>query len=215
MKSASRHTQLNERKWDEFAKGMDDKTWTKGYLRQGISRLVPLLNVREGMHVLDIGCGTGRALGLVAERVNGNGEFYGVDLSEGMIDRAKAHFRDQPNFHFVKANSESIPLGDGSFDVIICTNSFHHYLDPVQALREMRRLVKPSGSIFILDPSADSLAVKVADKVIKALEPEHVKIYSTKEYRELFANSGLRYVDTKVLSSYQKVQVAAKQKGPN
>ncbi len=211
MKNASRHTQLNESKWDEFAKSMDDTTWTKDYLRQAQTHLVSLIQVQEGMHVLDIGCGTGRALGQIAMRVNGRDEFYGVDLSAGMLDRAREHFKGADNFHFIKANSESIPLDNDFFDVIICTNSFHHYLDPVQALKEMRRLVNVGGKIFILDPTADLWVTKLADQVIKFFEAEHVKLYSTKEFQELFANAGLTYVDTKTISWHQKVHVGAKQ----
>ncbi len=214
MKSTSRHTELNESKWDEFAKSMDDETWTKNYLRQAQSSLVSLLDTKEGMRVLDIGCGTGRALGQIAVKVNGQGEFYGVDLSAGMLDRAREHFKGADNFYFIKANSESIPLGDDFFDVIICTNSFHHYMDPVQALKEMRRLVKVGGKISILDPTADLWVTKLADQVIRFFEAEHVKLYSTKEFQGLFAQSGLTYIDTKTISWHQKVHVGTKQTQP-
>ncbi len=121
MKNASEHTRLNESKWDEFAKSMDDQTWIKNHLRQSTSHLVRLLGIQKGMRILDVGCGTGRALGQIAAKVDGKGEFFGVDLSSGMIGRVREHFKDVGNFHFIKANSESIPLGGDSFDVIICT----------------------------------------------------------------------------------------------
>ncbi len=206
----NQHTQLSESKWDEFSRTLDNDNWRSNYLREAQRHLISIMDVKEGMHVLDIGCGTGYALGQIAMRVNGQGEFHGVDLSSEMIERAKANFRGQDNFHFVKANSESIPLEDDTFDAILCTNSFHHYLDPVQALKEMRRLINGSGRVYILDPSADSRFIKLIDRIIRIFEPTHVKLYSTVEFQKLYNEAGLVYVETKIISWNQKIHVGKK-----
>ncbi len=205
-----KHTQLSEVKWDEFARTLDSENWRSNYLRQAQRHLVSIMDVKEGMHVLDIGCGTGYALGQIAMRVNGHGEFHGVDLSTEMVEKAKENFTGQDNFHFVKANSESIPLSDDYFDAILCTNSFHHYLNPVQALKEMRRLINAGGRIYILDPSADSWFIKVIDRIIRIFEPTHVKLYSTKEFQKLYFEAGLVYVYTEIISWNQKIHVGRK-----
>jgi ubiquinone/menaquinone biosynthesis C-methylase UbiE len=210
MKNEFKHTQLNEAKWDKWAKSLDDKGWINNYLRKAQSELISLLDIKENMCFLDIGCGTGWALGQIAILLNGKGQFYGADLSPKMIDKAKENFKSEDNFHFIKANAESIPLDSDFFDIIICTNSFHHYLNPVKALKEMQRLLKSGGKIYILDPTADWWLIKPIDKLINLLEPEHVKIYSTKEFQRLFVNSGLKYVDTKVIKMHQKVHIAEK-----
>lgn len=129
-----------------------------------------------------------------------------------MIAKAKENFRGRDNFHFINANAESIPLESDFFDIIICTNSFHHYFDPVKALKEMRRLLKPGGKTFILDPTADGWFMKLADKLSKFFEPERMKFYSTREFQELFVASGLRYVDTKAVDMRQKVHIAERQR---
>ncbi len=201
------HIRLNETKWDQWAETIDSDTWRHRYLRQGQDRLFSLLDIKEGISLLDVGCGTGRAIGRCAEMISFNGSFYGVDLSLKMIEKANERFRDRNNFAFIKANVESIPLDDKLFDIIICTNSFHHYLHPDRALVEMRRLLKSAGEIYILDPTADTLFVKMIDKIGRLFEPEHVKLYSTDEFKLLFSNAGLQYIRTAVVNSGEKIHI--------
>lgn len=210
MKSEHEHTELNEKMWDKRAETFDEKSWRTNYLRKAQSALIDLLDIENNTSFLEVGCGTGWALGQIAILRKGKGRFYGVDLSSKMIDKAKENFKTNPNFLFIKANAESIPLDDDSFDVIICTNSFHHYLRPAKAFREMRRLLRSSGKLYILDPTADTWYVKLADKLMKLTQHEHVKLYSTEEFQKLFADSGLKYVQTKMIKMHQKVHIGEK-----
>ncbi|MGA2625019.1 MAG: class I SAM-dependent methyltransferase [Bacteroidota bacterium] len=210
MKNEARHAQLNQAKWDNLANSVDSKGWRYDYLRAAQSKVVSLLDVKEDIHFLDVGCGTGWAIGEVAKLVNDKGLFYGVDLSSKMIEKAKGDFSGKDNFHFIKANAESIPLNDNFFDIIICTNSFHHYLNPSKALIEIFRLLKRGGKVYILDPTADNWIVKVVDKVGKLFEPEHVKLYSTKEFQRLFYDAGLRYTASETIKGHQKVHIGEK-----
>ena len=195
MKDETKHTQMNEAMWDQWAEAgtLDKNSRRSRFLRAAQGKVIALLNVQSNVHFLDVGCGTGWAVGQVAKLVNGEGLFYGVDLSAKMIEKAKSNFSGKDNFRFLQANSESIPLDDDFFDIIICTNSFHHYLHPDKALKEMRRLLKIGGKLYILDPLGDSRIIKFWDVMAKLIEPEHVKIYSTEEFRQLFEQAGLKY----------------------
>ncbi len=199
MKDETKHVQMNKAMWDQWAEAgtLDNNGRKSRFLREAQSKVVSLLNVKENVHFLDVGCGTGWAVGQVAKLVNDKGLFYGVDLSEKMIEKAKSNFSGKDNFHFLQANSESIPLDDNFFDIIICTNSFHHYLHPDKALKEIHRLLKSGGKLYILDPLADSWVIKFWDVMAKLIEPEHVKIYSMKEFQQLFEQAGLRYSSVK------------------
>ncbi|HUI29806.1 MAG TPA: class I SAM-dependent methyltransferase [Candidatus Acidoferrales bacterium] len=207
MKSEAEHVRLNEAKWDGWSHRLDGDGWRYRYLRRMQAGLISLLDVREGVNFLDIGCGTGWAVGQVGKLVGDNGLFFGIDISSVMIEKAKESFTGRANFHFIKANVESIPLEDNFFDIIICTNSFHHYLNPDNALREMHRLLKNTGKVYVLDPTADKWIVKVAGKIIGMLEPAHVKLYSTKEFQSLFAGAGLKYAATRMVDGHQIVHV--------
>ncbi len=209
-KDDKKHLQANEAKWDQWAKDLDSPSRRRDYLRDGQRKLITLIDPAAGIRFLDIGCGTGWAVGEAARVAGGQGSFYGVDLSSKMIEKAQSHFDGRENFHFLQANVDSIPLEDGSFDAIICTHSFHHYLHPDRAVKEMYRLLDEGGRTYILDPSADSWVVRVADRLIKILEPEHVKIYSTKEFRRFFEQANFNYVASEAINSHAKVHIGEK-----
>ena len=206
----SKHIELNEAKWDGWVDSLDKKGLRSYYLRLGQRDVISLLNIKEGMSILDIGCGTGWALGQAASLIENKGLFYGVDLSDKMIERAKENFKTKEYFHFIKANSESIPLDNNSFDFIICTNSFHHYFNPEKALKEMYRLLKIGGKVYILDPTADIWIVKIIDKLAILLGHGHVKFYSTKEFKKLILGAGFKYAGHKTLRISQKVHIGEK-----
>ncbi len=206
----SKHIELNEAKWDKWAHSLDDNTWRNYYLRKGQSDVISLLNIREDFSLLDIGCGTGWALGQAALLIGEKGSFYGVDLSAKMIEKAKENFQNRGNFHFIKANAESIPLDDNLFDAVICTNSFHHYLHPDKALKEMNRLLKTGGKVYILDPTADFWMIKIIDKLSHLIDRGHVKMYSTKEFKKIIVGAGLKYEGYKNIRISQRVHIGEK-----
>ena len=210
MKDETKHLQMNEAMWNKWAGWLDTDNRRTRYLREAQSKVISMLDVRPSVHFLDIGCGTGWAVGQAANLVDDHGLFYGVDLSPKMVEKAKSNFSGKDNFHFLQANSESIPLDDGFFDVIICTNSFHHYLHPEKALKEMSRLLKSGGKLYILDPVADSWFIKFWDMLAKLKEPEHVKIYSTKEFQSLFQQAGLKYLTTNRINWHAAIHVGEK-----
>ena len=211
MRDETTHIRQNTEMWDKWADTIDGKGWRYEFLRKSQAKLVEILGLKQGVRLLDVGCGTGWALRRASERVNDNGLFYGVDLSPKMIERARLNFEGRGNFRFVVANAESIPLDENFFDTIICTNSFHHYFNPDKALREFRRLLKPSGRAYILDPTSDFFIVRLFDAAMKLLEPEHVRLYSTKEFRRLFEAAGFAYTTTTGLRGPEMVHVGEKQ----
>jgi ubiquinone/menaquinone biosynthesis C-methylase UbiE len=206
----SDHLSSNREKWNKWAEKADGNGLMFEYLRNAQSNLISILNIKENQNFLDIGCGTGWAVGQVA-RVTGNkGSFYGIDLSPKMIEKAKENFNGNDNFHFYEANSESIPLEDNFFDIIICTNSFHHYLHPEIAMKEIHRVLKTGGEIFILDPTADIWFIKIIDKIIKLFERQHVKFYSSEEFKSLMIGAGLKYSGYKIIEPKEKVHIGKK-----
>lgn len=206
----SKHTAINEAKWDKWAGTLDSKTKRNDYLRKAQNDVIALLEIGENICLIDVGCGTGMALGFAAERNSWKGTYYGVDLSEKMIEKAKENFKGKENFHFIQANSESIPLPDNFSDYIICTHSFHHYFHPVLALKEMHRLLKPGGKIYLLDPATDWIMMKVIDKILRATDKAHVKMYSTKELKNMFSTAGFKYLYNKPIMGPVKVHIGEK-----
>jgi ubiquinone/menaquinone biosynthesis C-methylase UbiE len=206
----SNHLKINEAKWNKWAETVDGKSLKYDYLRSAQLGVISLLNLKEAVSILDIGCGTGWALGQAAKLNGDKGTFYGVDLSEKMIEKAKENFKGRENFHFIKANAEEIHLEDNQFEIIICTNSFHHYLHPDKALKEMHRLLKLGGKVYILDPSVDFWVAKFLAKVLHLFDRAHVRLHSTKEFEKMINHAGFTYIGTEKIKWHQKVQVGEK-----
>jgi ubiquinone/menaquinone biosynthesis C-methylase UbiE len=211
MKKGNEHARLNIKKWDLRVETYDKRHFS--YFRFMQKRLVSLLDLKENQHLLDLGCGTGWAVRYGASLVNERGEFYGIDISAKMIEKAKASSSDYKNVHFYQANAEQLPSENDFFDFIICSNSFHHYFSPDKVLSEASRVLKSKGRIYILDPTADGFIMKMVNRWIKKKESEHVRLYSTLEYRTLFFKAGLNYVASKpimVLFNSMKVHIGEK-----
>jgi len=115
-------------------------------LRAQQDAAVERLNPAIGERVLDLGCGPGRGL---AALTRAGCKPIGLDYSGDMLHGAQAF---APT---VRGSALALPFADGSFDAILCTNSFHHYAEPLGTLREMRRVLKTGGRLALVDPNLD------------------------------------------------------------
>jgi len=98
--------------------------------------------------VADIGCGTGNAAEMLAPHVR---EVVAIDQSEPMLAAARKRLSSFDNVRFVHGPIEAIPLDDASVDAAVCLMVLHHVPEPVEALREMRRIIRPGGVCLVVD----------------------------------------------------------------
>ncbi len=201
------HAELNQRHWDARSASYEGSLF--GYFRFFQKRTLALLKLVPGKRFLDVGCGTGWAVRYAAGLVGPDGEASGIDLSSGMIARAEAIAADLPNVHFYQANAEAMPFEDDYFDALVCTQSFHHYPHPVKALEEMKRVLKPGGTVCVMDPTADSFIARRLDAQMKK-QPDHVKLYSSAEFREMFRQAGLEPAGRRTILPIMKTHLARK-----
>jgi ubiquinone/menaquinone biosynthesis C-methylase UbiE len=105
-------------------------------------------NGRE--RLLDAGCGTGHTALAFAPHVR---EVVALDLAESMLGQARAlaEQRGVQNIEFRQGDVESLPFEDASFDLITSRYSAHHWPNPLAALREFRRILRPNGNLLIGD----------------------------------------------------------------
>src|SRR5262249_1166098 len=117
-----------------------------------------LLRARAGDRVLDVGCGTGKA---VAELVARGLLATGVDRSEEMLARARERF---PLGDFRAATAEALPFADGSLQAYRADRLYTHIAQPQRAVAEARRVLAPSGWFVLADPESDLIVVDSDDR---------------------------------------------------
>jgi ubiquinone/menaquinone biosynthesis C-methylase UbiE len=116
-----------------------------------------------GLNVLDVGCGTGDFLRLLAPIVS-PGEAVGLDLSETMIAEARQRSAENiDNLSFRVGSALDLPFQVGSFDRILATQVLLHIPDPWRALAEMTRVLAPSGIISISEIDWGTLVVQSSE----------------------------------------------------
>ncbi|WP_255955593.1 class I SAM-dependent methyltransferase [Streptomyces odontomachi] len=109
-------------------------------------------SLKPHMAVLDIGCGPGTITADLAALVP-DGRVTAVDRAPDVLERARATVaeRDLTNVDFAVADVHDLPYPDDSFCVVHAHQVLQHVSDPVQALREMRRVCRPGGFVAVRD----------------------------------------------------------------
>jgi SAM-dependent methyltransferase len=118
----------------------------------GTRRVLVDSGVRRGMRVADLGCGVGTVTALLADLVGPEGEVVGVDASAAQLAQARERLNPGvTNVRFVEASATATGLPHESFDLVYCRFLLLHLPDPERALREMRALLKPGGTLVCED----------------------------------------------------------------
>jgi len=109
-----------------------------------------LTSAQAPRRVLDVGCGTGLLLRLLADRLPEAEALVGIDAAAGMIAVAKSMARDS-RLSFSDGVAESLPYPDDSFDLLVSTTSFDHWQDQGAGLRQCARVLAPNGHFVLTD----------------------------------------------------------------
>lgn len=182
---------------------------------------------KEPLHVLDVGCGTG-AMGLLLAEMGH--AVSGIDLSEGMmaVGREKSHATNL-SMTFQECDAENPPFADGTFDVVINRHLLWTLPHPVTALENWYRVLKPSGTLIVIDglwddgsPPISAMRRKLSMSIAKRVEehPHSSHEYSaelrstlpniggmpSEKVEECFRSIGLSDVRTKSLDDILAIQ---------
>lgn len=119
-----------------------------------LQQMIADLPLRPGDCVLDMACGDGVYSGWLAERVGPSGRVVGVDIAPAYLELARRNVASQPHaaiISFQIGDINGLPFADDEFDLVWCAHSLYSLPDPIAALREMRRVTKPGGTVAILE----------------------------------------------------------------
>jgi arsenite methyltransferase len=114
-------------------------------------------DLREGDTVLDLGSGAGADVLIAARRVGPSGRAIGLDMTDEMLDLARANAREAgvDNVEFLKGYIEDIPLADASVDVVISNCVINLSADKRRVLAEAARVLRPGARFAVSDVIAD------------------------------------------------------------
>lgn len=165
-----------------------DRRWSR-YLSNTLLFLKDWAAIAPSKSVLDIGCGTGEFERLVLLE-QPTQAIVGIDLAEQMLGLAQQKCRDYPQVSFQKASVAALPFADRSFDLVVSASAFHYFDDPIVALLEMKRVLKPDGEIVILDWCKDYILCRLYDLVLKQFDPAYRQCYTQAEFHRLLVEAG-------------------------
>ena len=140
-----------------------------------------LLKEAEGQ-TLEVGIGTGKNIPYYPADV----ELTGIDFSERMIEIAGKKVKDNHNVQLKVMNAEKLDFEDDAFDTVVTSCVYCSVPDPVQGLKEMKRVCKPNGRILMLEHVRSNH--KTIGKVMDILNPIPLYIYGANINRRTYDN---------------------------
>jgi ubiquinone/menaquinone biosynthesis C-methylase UbiE len=140
--------------------------------------------------VLDVACGPG-LLACAFARVTRH--VTGIDVTPKMLDQARALQQKEglENLTWHQGDVRPLPYPDASFSIVSARFAFHHFLDPLAVLKEMRRVCRAGGRVVVADSAPAVDKADAFNHMERLRDPSHVRALPAEELLELFAVAGL------------------------
>jgi len=144
------HLKIQHSGWNKAATYYDP-LWKK-QLKSSQDMLLTMAKLQSGEHVLDVACGSGLVTFPVARAIGSSGKIVATDISESMLQiaRGRAKKCPMPHIRFQQMNAETLTFPDKKFDAVLCSLGLMYLPNPLQALREMHRVLKTGGRAIAL-----------------------------------------------------------------
>ena len=156
----------------------------------GANNPQPFIELKEGEVVLDLGCGAGLDFYFYVKAVGVKGKAYGLDISEDMVNKAKANMEaiGFKNVEIECGHSDNLPFQDSLFDLVASNGIYNLSPDKERVMREVFRVLKPGGRTVF------------CEVVLKDQLPENVR----KNIDDWFRCIGGCFTRKRFLSTYGK-----------
>ena len=171
--------------FNDWARAGRGASMEKGHRPMG-EQAIELMRIPSNGRVLDVGCGSGWATRLMAEKAQ-SGHIVGIDIADEMIAVARETSTALSNVEFRVASAEKLPFKESEFTHAFSMESLYYYADVLIALKEIKRVLQPGG-LFA-----------TAIDLYEENQPSHqwieqlkvpVHLLSIREYRSLFERAG-------------------------
>ena len=147
---------------------------------------VESLKLEADFTVVDIGCGTGCALRHAANQVT-NGSLIGIDPVPRMVEIAREKTSGHPaqeRIVYYQSSAEKLPIKDGSSDVVLAFDSYDHWQDQAQGLKEVRRVLKPDGLFVVVKDGGLPNIANAKKEFLTGLQDAGFKVVNEKNLEQ-------------------------------
>jgi ubiquinone/menaquinone biosynthesis C-methylase UbiE len=177
---------------DQFTRQAEPFAQRHGYQRDPLLELMAeCAAVSPSDAVLDVACGPGIISCFFAKRAR---HVTGLDIVPAMLERARRFQAEQHlnNVDWQLGPSTALPFDRDKFDCVVTRFSFHHFLEPFDALQEMKRVCKPGGIVLVCDvaPSRETQTAFNHWEVLR--DPSHTRALTQTELEALGEDAGLQ-----------------------
>ena len=161
-----------------------DKKWA-GYVKATNKVATELLEPKPDDIILDASGGTGLLIETIISRTRGGGKFYLTDVSKEMLNVAEDRLVKFENVFISRQDVHDLDFADDYFSKILCVSALHYYREPHRVLNHFYRMLKPNGTLIIVDWCRDSFHFKLFNIILKVLSKYHIRIYTSNELKFL------------------------------
>lgn len=123
--------------------------WSEKRVLELARKLLDFIELDNKTDFLELGCGNGVVSKWIAKEYLGN--VTGVDVDPEQIELARRDTSDVPNIRFLKADATKLPFEDSSFEVVLSFGVLHHIHNWQDALKEIKRVLRPKGYFVYAD----------------------------------------------------------------
>ena len=158
--------------------------------------MIDLLNLKAGMRVLEVGCGTGQDSGIIAERLSGSGQLFLSEISRGMIEmcRKKLASCEVPS-EFLLANASYLPFPDEHFDAVFHFGGLNTFSERKRAFDEMTRVSRQGAKVVVGDEGVSPwLRGKLFGKILINANPLYKHDVPLEDLPECARNVQVRWI---------------------
>jgi ubiquinone/menaquinone biosynthesis C-methylase UbiE len=169
------------RMWTFLAPAYDLPMLQQWVYRPPHDEVIAQLRAHGSQKIADIACGTG----ILSDRIERElhpGEIYGVDMADGMLQKARGR---SDRVKWLRGPAEQLPFDEGTLDAVVTTSAFH-FFDQPSALREFHRVLASGGLVAVAALSARQPVLQASSD--SRWKPQHHA--SPSEMRSLFEGAG-------------------------
>jgi len=193
VKSSEKYKALSIKEFDKAAEKYE--TDSAGLYNMCKDDYPPILEEIEKLEfktLLDAGCGTAPMISLLKEKFPER-HYTGIDLSPKMIEQAQKKNLD--NTEFVVGDCENLPFNENSFDIVINSQSVHHYPNPQAFFNSTYKVLKPGGKLVLRDNTYNKVRLWFANNcglpIVNLMGYGDVKMLSLDEVQKFCDKAGL------------------------